>query len=263
MINIKNGDCLELMKELNNNEIDIILTSPPYNTGRNHGSMENHEVRYDIYLENRDIDEYSKWTISLFNEFDRILKKDGVVLYNMSYGNENPTQMWLTIADVIKNTNFTLADNIIWKKKSALPNNVSHNKLTRICEYVFVFCRKSEYKTFKCNKKIKSQSKTGQNYYENIFNFIEAKNNDGICSLNKATFSSDFVEQLLNIYSTSDNDVVLDPFMGTGTTAIACSKLNKNCIGFELSEAQVNYALDRLGIKSQDTIISDKYSDLD
>lgn len=61
------------------------------------------------------------------------------------------------------------------KKKSALPNNVSHNKLTRICEFVFVFCRKNEYKTFVANKQVKSQSKTGQKYYENIFNFIEAK----------------------------------------------------------------------------------------
>lgn len=123
MICIKNGDCLELMREMKGDSVNIVLTSPPYNTGRNHGSMENHEVRYDIYLENRNIDEYSEWTIDLFNEFDRILKKDGVVLYNMSYGNENPTQMWLTIADVIKNTNFTIADNIIWKKKSALPYN--------------------------------------------------------------------------------------------------------------------------------------------
>lgn len=253
MICIKNGDCLELMREMKGNSVNIVLTSPPYNTGRNHGSMENHEVRYDIYLENRNINEYSEWTIGLFNEFDRILKKDGVVLYNMSYGNENPTQMWLTIADVIKNTNFTIADNIIWKKKSALPNNVSHNKLTRICEYVFVFCRKDEYKTFQCNKQVKSYSKTGQKYYENVFNFIEAKNNDGSCNLNKATFSSDFVEQLLKLYSTSDDDIVLDPFMGTGTTAVGCGRLNKNCIGFELSEAQVQYALDRLKSEGIDT----------
>lgn len=42
--------------------------------------------------------------------------------------------MWLTIADILRNTNFTIADSIIWKKKSALPNNVSPNKLTRITE---------------------------------------------------------------------------------------------------------------------------------
>lgn len=255
--NIYNGDCTELMKKIDNNTIDIILTSPPYNTGRNHGKMENHEVRYDIYIEHRNIDEYSDWTVSLFHEFDRILKKDGCILWNVSYGGENNTQMWITVADIINKTNFTVADNIIWKKKSALPNNSSCNKLTRICEYIFVFCRKDEYQTFKCNKKVKSYSKTGQKYYENIFNFIEAKNNDGSCSLNKATFSSELVEKLLDIYSTSDDDIILDPFMGTGTTAVGCKNKNKHFIGFELSAAQVEYANKRLGI------VENKWSDLD
>ena len=259
LFDIKQGDCLKLIKELEDNCIDIVLTSPPYNTGRNHGSMDNHEVRYDIYLENRDLDEYSEWTVDLFNNFDRVLKENGVILYNMSYGNENPTQMWLTVADIINKTNFTLADNIIWKKKSALPNNVSSNKLTRICEYVFVFCRKAEYKTFKCNKQVKSYSKTGQKYYENIFNFVEAKNNDGSCKLNKATFSTELVEKLLNIYSTSDNDVLLDPFMGTGTTAVGCVKNNKKVIGFEFSEEQTKYALDRL---QRFVVASDAFSHL-
>lgn len=253
---IYNGDCMKLMRMLDDKSIGIVLTSPPYNTGRNHGKMENHEVRYDIYIEHRDVEEYSNWTISLFNDFDRILKKDGCVLWNVSYGGENNTQMWLTIAEILQQTTFTVADCIIWKKKSALPNNSSSNKLTRICEYIFVLCRKDEYQTFKCNKKVKSCSKTGQKYYENIFNFIEAKNNDGSCSLNKATFSSELVEKLLDIYSTSDNDIVLDPFMGTGTTAVGCKNRNKHFIGFELSSAQVEYANKRLGIE-------DKFSDLD
>lgn len=254
---IKQGDCLELMKELSENAVDIVLTSPPYNTGRNSGSMDNHEKRYDIYLENRDTQEYINWTLDLFNEFDRLLKKDGCILYNMSYGNENQNQMWLTISDVIRKTNFEIADCIIWKKKSALPNNVSPNKLTRICEYVFVFCRKNEYKTFKCNKKVKSQSKTGQNYYENIYNFIDAKNNDGSNPYNKATFSTEFVEKLLDIYSTTSEDIVLDPFMGTGTTALGCINRNRHYIGFELSETQVDYSLQRI------ESIKPKFEDLD
>lgn len=243
---IKQGDCLELMKELEDNSINLVLTSPPYNTGRNHGSMENHEKRYDIYLENRDISEYIDWSVSLFKEFDRILNKNGCILYNMSYGNENQSQLWLTIADIIRKTNFDIADCIIWKKKSALPNNVSPNKLTRICEYVFVFCRKNEYKTFNCNKKVKSYSKTGQKYYENIFNFIEAKNNDGSNPYNKATFSTELVEKLLDMYSNSNEDVVLDPFVGTGTTCVACVNKNRNYIGFELSERQVEYGKKRI-----------------
>lgn len=251
MFKIYNEDCLTTMDKIAKagGKVDVILTSPPYNTGRNSGNIErgmkNHERRYDIYLEQRNTDEYNDWTVDIFNHYDSILKENGCILYNMSYGNENPEQMYLTIADVISRTNFTIADTIIWKKKSALPNNVSHNKLTRICEFVFVFCRKDEYKTFTANKKVKSQSKTGQKYYENIYNFVEAKNNDGSNNLNKATYSSELCEQLLNIYA-KDGAIVYDSFNGTGTTGVACVRLGLNYIGSELSEEQCKYSIERL-----------------
>lgn len=196
-------------------------------------------------------DEYASWTKNLFDEFDKILEKNGVILYNISYGSENPNAMWVAL-EAIRKTNFMIADVIIWKKKSALPNNVSHNKLTRITEFVFVICRKDEFKTFQANKQVKSVSKTGQKFYENIFNFIEAPNNDGSCKLNKATYSSELVLKLLETYA-SENDKIYDPFMGTGTTAIGCMKFyggeDKNnlvCIGSEISEAQVQFAKDRI-----------------
>lgn len=247
MFKVYNEDCLITMNKISNlgGKVDLILTSPPYNTGRNSGSMKNHEKRYDIYLEQRNSREYIDWTIDIFNHYDSILKENRCILYNMSYGNENPDQMYLTIAEIIEKTNFMVADTIVWKKKSAIPNNVSHNKLTRICEFVFVFCRKSEYKTFMTNKRVLSQRKTGQNNYENIFNFIEAKNNDGSNSLNKATYSSDLCEQLLRIYA-KDNYIVYDSFNGTGTTGVACIRMGLNYIGSELSEEQYKYTVERL-----------------
>ena len=149
------------------------------------------------------------------------------------------------IADIIRNTEFTVADCITWKKKSALPNNVSQNKCTRIVEYVFVFCRKTEYRTYHANKKVKSISKTGQKFYDTMYNYIEAANNDGANKLNKATFSTELVLKLLNMYATKDS-VVYDSFIGTGTTAVACKQFGCKCIGSELSEAQVEYARSRL-----------------
>lgn len=244
---VYNMDCIEGMKKMGEHSVDIVLTSPPYNTGRNSGSMENHEKRYDIYLERKQ--DYIKWTVDIFKEFSKIVKENGCILYNLSYGNENPTDMYRAINAICDETDFMIADTIIWKKKSALPNNVSSNKLTRICEFVFVFCRKNEYKTFKMNKQVKSYSRTGQKYYENIYNFIEAKNNDGSNSLNKATFSTDFVKKLLEMYSCSENDVILDPFMGTGTTANGCVEMNRKFIGFELSKQQCEYAEQRISEK--------------
>ena len=209
--------------------------------------MKTSNCRYDSYDDNMTNEEYSSWTINIFNLFNKILKPNGKVLYNISYGGENNECMWLTIADIIRNTNFTIADTIIWKKKSAFPNNVSPNKLTRITEYVFVFCRKDEYKTFGTNKAVQSvNERTGQKFYKNIFNFIEAKNNDGTCKLNKATYSSDLCEQLLNIY-TPENSVVYDPFNGTGTTGVAC--LHKNMAwyyGSEFSKDQCEYSEKRI-----------------
>jgi DNA modification methylase len=255
-VKIFNVNCFELLDEMSKNNIltDVVLTSPPYNTGRvgkTQRSIDNYENRYDIHLDDMTEDEYLLWTKTLFDKYNSVLKKDGVILYNLSYGNENPNVMWRTINEIISNTDFMVADCIIWKKKSALPNNVSHNKLTRIIEYVFVICRKTEYKTFKTNKQIKSVSeKTGQNFYENIFNFVEAKNNDGTCKLNKATYSSELCEKLLSIYATS-GATVLDTFLGTGTTAVACKNIGLKCIGSELSEQQCEFAKNRiLGIEN-------------
>lgn len=246
-----NENCMETMDRMikSNYQTDVILTSPPYNTGRTaqtQASIDNHTTRYDVYIDSMTDDEYSNWTCELFNHFDKILKPNGVVLYNISCGNEAPNTMWLTMADIIRNTPFMVADCIIWKKKSALPNNVSHNKLTRITEFVFVIVRKTEYKTFNGNKKVKSVSRTGQKFYENVFNFIEAANNDGSNKLNKATYSTELCEKLLSIYATQDMHCY-DPFMGTGTTAIACEKLGMQyCFGSELSAAQCEFSRNRL-----------------
>ena len=253
---IYNEDCFETISRMRKDgfKFDILLTSPPYNTGRpsnSERSRNNNEGRYDVHIDNMSADDYCEWCVKLFNEIDTVLGKDGVVLWNVSYGNDTTVNkdsiglMWLSIADIIRNTNFTVADRIIWKKKAALPNNVSKNKLTRICEDVFVFCRKDEIKTFNANKKVTSVSARGQLFYENIYNFVEAKNNDGSCKLNKATYSSELCEKLLSIYGKEGN-CVYDPFMGTGTTAIACKNLGMNYIGSEISNAQCEYAENRI-----------------
>lgn len=254
-IEFLNEDCFDTMLRLKDagKKVEIILTSPPYATSRSNvrtqKAIDTYNSRYDICLDNMDEEQYVDWTIGLFHMFDEILEENGAILYNISYGSENPNAMWRVPGAIIENTNFMIADCIVWKKKNALPNNVSHNKLTRITEFVYVICRKNEFKTFNANKKISKVGKNGQKYYENIFNFIEAPNNDGPCNLNKATYSSDLCLWLLNIYAKEDS-VVYDPFMGTGTTGIACQRFNPKdtmvCIGSELSEKQVEYSKNRL-----------------
>jgi DNA modification methylase len=231
---------LETMSKMTNEFIECVLTSPPYNIFNTKAK----DRGYDYYKDNKTDLEYIDWTIEIFNEFNRVLKKDGVVIYNMSYGSENPNLMSLTIANIIEKTNFSLADIIVWKKSTAMPNSPSKNRLTRICEFVYIFCRKDELFTFNANKKIISENNNAK-FYESINNYIDAPNNDESNDLNKATFSTKFVRKLLNIYA-KENSIVYDPFMGTGTTAKACIIDNHKFIGSELSQSQVNYANKRL-----------------
>lgn len=233
-------------QELGGGMIDCVLTSPPYNTSRKGATdLSTHQCRYEDYNDSMSDDEYIDWTCSLFDCFDKALKPNGSVLYNVSYSSENTWMLWNMIADIQRRTNFTVADCIVWKKQNALPNNVSPNKLTRICEFVFVFCRKDEFATFNCYKKATSKRDTGQTMYENVFNFMEAPNNDESCPIHKATFSSIFVQKLLLLY-TKRGDVVYDPFMGTGTTAIGCIKENRHYVGSEISQRYVDWAQQRI-----------------
>jgi DNA modification methylase len=97
--------------------------------------------------------------------------------------------------------------------------------------------------TFHCNKPLSSLRKTGQKSYANIFNYIEAANNDGCCDIHKATYSTELCYKLLDIYG---GGICYDPFMGTGTTAIACYKKKMRWIGSELSPLYCEYANERI-----------------
>ena len=131
-IYFKNENCFTTLKNMvdANYTVDIILTSPPYSTSRSkvktEKAMDTYNRRYDICLDDMTSEEYREWTVDLFNNFDKVLSKNDVVLYNISYSSENPSALWLSLLSIIEKTNFMIADTIIWKKRSALPNNVGN-----------------------------------------------------------------------------------------------------------------------------------------
>jgi len=90
---IYNENNLKTMNRLDDNSIDGIITSPPYNLGKNPNHRKLSEDDYNLYIDNIDNlseEEYLEIRINEFKEFQRIMKNDGVILYNMSYSKENP-----------------------------------------------------------------------------------------------------------------------------------------------------------------------------
>ena len=103
MNNIYNEDCINGLKNMvsNNQKVDCILTSPPYNIIRPNSI----DRGYDLYKDGMSNDEYIKWTIDIFKLLDSVLNSNGKILYNMSYGAENTILMNLVVAEIIKQTN--------------------------------------------------------------------------------------------------------------------------------------------------------------
>jgi len=235
------GDTVETMGKINDESIDLILTSPPYLA-----SIRNDNHKYpgakDQIKDNQTVDVYLDWMVENFKQYERILKKDGVVVFNFSYTTFNPSLPYFLINEVFKHTDFRVYDTFAWKKKSAMPVSGHPNRVTRIVEMVYIFA-KTPY--FKANKTVSSVSRTGQKYYNNYYNFIEARNNDGKVEGHEATFSTDFASFFIDLYS-KENEIVLDNFSGTGTTPYASSKMNRQYIGIDLVEKFCDYARNRI-----------------
>jgi len=229
---IFNEDNIITMSNISDKSISGIITSPPYNI-----STRRKDTYYDngySHLDGLSEEEYLKLRINEFKEFSRIIEDRGVICYNLSYHNENPILPTLLMTRIHQETDLTLADMITWKKSTALPFQTSPTKLSRICEQIYVIVKKEHLHDFKANKRIsKINEKTGQKFYKNYVNLVEAKNNDSIKTKLKATYSEDLVTKLISIYFPEDS-LIYDPFMGIGTTARACLKNKRKFIGSEL-----------------------------
>lgn len=243
---IYNEDCFITLKEhIDNNSIDCILTSPPYNMTKRKGGISD-TGRYDIYNDWKSEEEYIEFSVSLFKELDFCIKENGVILYNLSFSKENPILPTLVVSEIHRQTEWTLVDKIVWEKSSAIPSPADRLHHTRKCEMIYVFARKSEKETFNRYPGISKVGSNGQTYYKTYNNIIKAANNDEPTKeLNQATYSSELCIKLIEMY-TKEEDLVYDPFIGTGTTAKACVLTQRNYIGSELSSKQCEYSKQRI-----------------
>ena len=220
MINLYKGDCLELMQQIRSETIDSIVTDPPYKIITGGDSNGKNSIRpKGILSGNRElmkfIPKFSEWLPECY----RVLK-NGTHAYFMV----NSTNLTEMLVEVEK-TGFKIHNILIWKKNNCTPSQF----YMKNCEYI-IFCRKG---------KAKYINNIGDSKTVHEFNNISGKK----------VHPTEKPIELMKFYienSSEENDTVLDPFMGSGSTGVACVNTFRNFIGFEIDENYFNIATKRI-----------------
>jgi site-specific DNA-methyltransferase (adenine-specific) len=215
---IYNMDCLEGLKLIPDNSIDLVVTDPPYKTtsrgssGGTGGILKDKLNMKGMVFEHNSI-KFSEWLPELY----RVLKERSHA-YIMT-NNKNLKDMLIEI----ENANFEIFKTLIWAKNSPITNMYymdSH-------EYI-IFCRKGKAKRINnCGTK-------------SVLNIDNVKNKQHPTE-KPIDLMKIFIEN-----SSQENEIVLDPFMGAGSTAMACKELKRNFIGFELDKQYYDIANKRI-----------------
>ena len=224
------GDCVEVMQGMPDNSVDLIVTSPPYNkhsAKRKCGktdSWQKANIDYGDFEDDMPEEKYQEWQKQVIRECLRILKPEGSIFYNHKPRIVNHKVIfpheWLN--------EFIIREMIIWNRKNSPV--LEPIRFMPIVEYIFWITK--ERKTPKFNSKAF--------HYTEIWE-IPPK----IDKHHPATFPEKLVERCLYACSYK-NDIVLDPFCGSGTTAVACKQLGRRYIGIEVSEKYCQIARDRI-----------------
>ena len=217
------GDCLEVMKTLPDNSIDLIFTSPPYNLGNAHHTG---NKRHSAYNDNMPENEYQEWQKLVLKECFRVLKENGSMFYNHKNRIKNGVQ--ITPYEWLLKTDFIVKQEIVWINRS---QNFDKIRLYPWTERLYWLAKSSETKMFNAIN------------HQDVFDFNEWKP-VGTRGSHTRSFPEKMVSDILSCFK--DAKVVLDPFLGSGTTAVACQNLHRNFIGIEISEEYCKIARDRL-----------------
>jgi DNA modification methylase len=236
-IKIYCGDCLEVIKEFDDKYFKLCITSPPYNQGnRNLGHQPLSKVGQSFYgknyNDNLDNFEYSKL---ILNSLDLCLRKSKYVFWNMQLLSNNKE----TIFDLIGNFRKNIKDIFIWHKQSVaqISQSKDYSSHRMATGYEFVFILGSDN-----SRTFHDINFPDNGYVPNIKTFYK----DEFFKEHHATFPLKLPKYFIENFSKL-NDLILDPFLGTGTTARACKDLGRKCIGIEISERYCEIAIKRLG----------------
>ena len=227
-------DCIEGLKELEDNSVNCIVTSPPYNKKGLLGKTKlgnqiwgKFNIDYNTYGDDMPEEEYQSWMVALLNECHRVIKPDGSIFFNHKprrYKNRSylPT-------DFIQHSNAELYQLIIWDRRNS--PNIRNDVLVPCTEHVYWLC-KDKPKVFR--------DSIQPEYKSEVWVITPERQKK-----HPAPFPEQLVRNCIQL-TTEDGDLVVDPFMGSGTTAVVSQNLNRKWIGFDIDEKYVKITNDRL-----------------
>lgn len=232
---IYNCDCLEGLNKLEDKSVDMVLTSPPYNmrTRIRNGQYttreksEHFSKKYKYFPDDLPIDEYYRFHKEVLKELLRVSK---IVCYNYQLVTGSKEAFF----KLLGNYSEKIKDVIIWNKGG---QPAMHDKVLNSC-YEFVVILEDD----NMKGRVINNSYFGRGTQNNIISGFHRQNN---ISGHGACFPVDFAKKLIGLFS-KEGDLILDPFMGSGTTAVAAKQIGRHFIGFELIEDYVKVAEERL-----------------
>lgn len=241
---IHQGDCIELLKKVPDNSVDLIFADPPYNLQLNGELYRPNQTKVDAVNDAWDKfeskEEYDKFTILWMKECHRILKSSGSFWVIGTYHNI------FRVGAILQNTGFWMLNDIIWVKTNPMPNfkgtrfNNAHETL------IWSTKSKSSNYTFHYHS-MKAMNDDLQMRSDWLIPICQGEERIKVNG-QKAHSTQKPAELLLRILLSTSNpdDIVLDPFSGSGTTAAVAKRLGRKFIAFDREEFYVKIATDRL-----------------
>ena len=217
---IFNEDCYKVFKHLKDNSVDLIITDPPYEFTQHDGGGAFGSKKREYHNELEDSKIVDGFDYSLLNEFIRVMKKVNLYIWC------NKEQL-LTYLKFFENYNVDL---LTWHKTNPVPT--CNNKYLSDTEYLLFFREKGV--------KVYGSYKTKKKYY------VTPTNKSDKEKYNHPTVKPLEIINNLVINSSQENDVILDPFMGSGTIGVAALQNNRKFIGMEIDESYYDIAKKRI-----------------
>tara|TARA_B100000927_G_scaffold8865_1_gene7266 strand:- start:3443 stop:4282 length:840 start_codon:yes stop_codon:yes gene_type:complete len=226
----------EDMKELENNCVSLTITSPPYNIGKDS----------DLDLSDN---EYWKIMKNIFLETFRVTESGGRVVVNVANLGRKPYIPFSKyFTELLIDIGFIMRGEIIWQKSKGANANfawgswlsASNPVIRDIHEYCLVFSKDSLKKSSKGETTIEKEE-----FMESTLSIWNINPARAKKIGHPAPFPIELPQKFINLYSYKD-DLILDPFIGSGTTAIAAKNLKRNFVGYEIEKEYIDIANNRL-----------------